>query len=105
MSKEHVIEFLLEIYQTNKQTKEYIEYLLNPNEKEMLETSRKVIINEFYPTKNTFDPKLRFSVCEKAITEFKSLKPDPALLADLLITLPEKACEFTYEFGDMWEQY
>ena len=105
MSKEHVIEFMLEIYQNNKQTKEYIEYLLNPNEKEMLEKYRKVIINEFYPTKNTFDPKLRFSVCKKAISEFKSLKPDPALLADLLISLPETACQFTYEFGDMWEQY
>ncbi len=105
MSKEHVIEFVLEIYQNNKQTKEFIEYLLNPNEKEKLEEYRNIIIEEFYPNKSTWNPKMRFSVCKKAIAEFKALKPDPILLADLLITLPETACKFTYEFGDMWEQF
>ncbi len=105
MSKEHVIEFVLEIYQNNKQTKEFIEYLLNPNEEEKLEKYRNIIIEEFYPNKNTWNPKMRFSVCKKAIAEFKALKPDPILLAYLLITLPETACKFTHEFGDMWEQF
>lgn len=105
MSKEQVIEFMLEIYENNKQTKQFIEYLLDPNEKEMLEKYRKIIIEEFYPKKNVINPKLRFSVCKKAIAEFRALKPDPKLLADLLLTLPETACQFTYEFGDMWEQY
>ena len=44
MSKEHLIAFVLELYQNNKQTKQYIEYLLDPNEKEMLEKYRKIII-------------------------------------------------------------
>lgn len=105
MSKEHVIEFVLEVYRNNKPTKEYIDYLLNPNEREMLEKYRKVIIEEFYPTKRTLEPKTRFSVCKKAISEFRSLKPDPKLLADLMLTLPEMACRFTNEYGDMWEQF
>ena len=105
MSKEHVIEFVLEVYRNNKPTKAYMDYLLNPNEKEMLEKYRKVIIEEFYPNKRTFDPKTRFSICKKAISEFRSLKPDPELLADLMLTLPEMACQFTNEYGDMWEQF
>ena len=105
MSKEHVIEFVLEVYRNNKPTKEYLDYLLNPNEKKMLEKYRNIIIEEFYPTKRVLEPKTRFSVCKKAISEFRSLKPAPELLADLLLTLPELACEFTNEFGDMWEQY
>ncbi len=105
MSKEHVVKLVLEMYQNNKQTREYLEYWLEPNEKEKLEYYRKVIIEEFYPTRNVLNPKLRFSACKKAITEFRALQPDPPLLADLLITLPETACKFTNEFGDMWEQY
>lgn len=105
MPKELIIKFVLEVYQHNKQTKEYIEYLLNPNEKEMLEKFREIVMNEFYPKKNKHDPKLRFSVCKKAISEFRSLKPAPALLAELLITFPETACKFAHECGDMCEQY
>lgn len=105
MSKEHLVKFVLEVYRNNKPTKEYMDYLLDPNEKEMLEKYRRVIIEEFYPTKKTLEPKTRFSVCKKAISEFRSLKPTPELLADLMLTLPETSCQFTSEFGDMWEQY
>ncbi len=105
MSKEHAIEFILEVYKNNKPSKEYIDYVLNPNEKEMLEKYRQIIIDEFYPDKNTFNPKTRFSACKRAISEFRSLKPAPELLADLMLTLPETACKFTYEYGDMWEQF
>lgn len=105
MSKEHVIKFVLEVYQNNKPTKEYLDYLLNPNEIEKLEKYKKIIVEEFYPNKGTWNPKTRFSVCKKAISEFRALKPDPSLLADLLLTLPETACKFTYEYGDMWEQF
>ena len=80
MSKEHVIEFVLEMYQNNKQTKQFIEYLFEPNEKEMLEKYRKIIIDEFYPFKNVFDPKMRFSICKKAIAEFRALKPPQSSL-------------------------
>ncbi len=55
MSKEHAIEFILEVYKNNKPSKEYIDYVLNPNEKEMLEKYRQIIIDEFYPDKNTFN--------------------------------------------------
>jgi hypothetical protein len=64
-----------------------------------------VIINEFYPEADRFDPSLRFSVAKKAISDFRSLNPSPELLGDLMLTLPEMACKFTYEYGDMWEQY
>ena len=105
MSKEHVIEFVLEVYRNNKPTKDYINYLLDPNEKEMLEKYRNIIIEEFYPTKKNWEPKTRFSVCKKAISQFKSLKPAPEHLADLMLTLPEMVYKFTNEYGDMQEQY
>jgi hypothetical protein len=105
LTKEQVIDFILQVYDSVKPAKEFMEYFLNSNEKEMFEKYRKIIIQEFYPNTKSFNPKTRFSVCKKAIADFRALKPSPDILADLMITLPETACRFTYEFGDMWEQY
>jgi hypothetical protein len=105
LTKEQVSDLVLQVYDSVKPAKEFMEYYLNPNEKEILEKYRKIIIQKFYPDTKSFDPKIRFSVCKKAISDFRALKPSPELLADLMITLPETACGFTYEFGDMWEQY
>lgn len=105
LTKEQVIDFVLQVYDSVKPAKEFMEYYLNPNEKEMFEKYRKIIIQEFYPTAKSAEPKTRFSVCKKAIADLRALKPSPELLADLMLTLPELACKFTCEFGDMWEQY
>ena len=105
LTKEQMIETVLEMYDNMKPVKEYLEFFLNPNEKEMFEKYRAVIVNEFYPKGKYFDPKTRFSVAKKAIADFRALKPSPELLADLMLTLPEMACQFTYDYGDMSEQF
>lgn len=105
LSKEQVIETVLEMYDNMKPVKEYLEFFLNPNEREMFDKYRMAIVNEFYPRGKYTEPKMRFSVAKKAIADFKALKPSAELLADLLLTLPELACRFTYEYGDMTEQF
>lgn len=105
LTKEQVIEQVLELYGNCKPAKEYFEYLLNPDEKEQFVKCKAIIINEFYPKGNWYNPSLRFSVAKKAIADFRSLKPSPELLADLMVTLPETACKFTSEYGDMSEQF
>ena len=105
LSKEQVIEQILELYGNCKPAKGYFEYLLHPDEQGLFEKYMAIIINEFYPKGNRFNPALRFSVAKKAIADFRALKPSIALLADLLVTLPETACQFTNEYGDMPEQY
>ncbi len=105
LSQEQLVELVMEMYKNLKPVKEYLNYFMNPNEKEMLEKYRKIIVAEFYPNTKSGNPKTRFSVCKKAIADFRALKPSPIMLADLMLTLPENACMFTYEFGDMWEQF
>ncbi|MEI6554506.1 MAG: DUF6155 family protein [Paludibacter sp.] len=105
LPKEQMIETVLEMYDNMKPVKEYLEFFLNPNEKEMFEKYRNVIINEFYPKGKYTEPKTRFSVAKKAIADFRALKPSPELLADMMLTLPEMACQFTHDYGDMSEQY
>jgi hypothetical protein len=105
LSKDQIIETVLELYGNMKPVKEYFEFYMNPNEKEMLEKYRTIITKEFATEWKHSEPKLRFSVAKKAISDFRNLKPAPELLADLMLSLPEMACKFTYEFGDMTEQY
>lgn len=105
LSKEQVIEQVLGLYDTCKPAKEYFEYFLNPDEKGQFEKYKAIIVNEFYPKGKYVEAKTRFSVAKKAIADFRSLNPSPELLADLMVTLPEMACKFTFEYGDMWEQF
>jgi len=105
LTKEQVIEQVLGLYDTCKPAKEYFEYFLNPDEKEQFDNYKAIIVNEFYPKGKYAEPKTRFSVAKKAIAEFRSLSPSPELLGDLMVTLAEMACQFTFDYGDMSEQY
>ena len=105
LTKEQMIETVLEMYDNMKPVKEYLEFFLNPNEREMFEKYKIAIVNEFYPRGKYTEPKMRFSAAKKAIADFRALKPSSELLADLMLTLPELACRFTNDYGDMTEQF
>ena len=106
LAKEQLIEQITELYDTYKPVKEYYQTYLNPgNIQELFEKYKVIIVQEFYPNTKSWNPKLRFSVAKKAIADFAALKPPPKLLADLMVTLAENASKFTYDFGDMTEQY
>lgn len=103
LNKEQIIEVILELYDARKEAKEYLEFYLNPNEDEKLEEYKRIIRDEFFPKRG--EPKCRFNLCRKAISDFKKLKPHPACLADLMLYYIEAGCEMTSMYGDMWEQY
>ena len=106
LTKEQLIEQIAELYDSYKPVKEYYQTFMNPNNiQELYNKYKTVIINEFYPNTKSWNPKTRFSVAKKAIADFAVLKPPPELLADLMITLAENACKFTYDYGDMTEQF
>jgi hypothetical protein len=106
LTKDQLIEHITELYDTYKPVKEYYNTFLNPgNIQELFEKYKTIIVNEFYPNTKSWNPKTRFSVAKKAIADFGALKPPSKLLADLMVTLVENACRFTYDYGDMSEQF
>jgi len=106
LTKEQLIEQICELYDSYKQIKEYYETFLNPDNIQVLfEKYKAVIVHEFYPNTNSWNPKTRFSVAKKAIADFAALKPPPKLLAELMMTLVENACQFTYEYGDTSDHF
>ena len=103
LEKEEIIQVILDLYDARKEAKEYLEYFVSPDEEKKLEECKNIIINEFHPKRGI--GKCRFSVCRKAISNYKKLHPSPENLGDLMICLVEQACLFTYEYGDMSEQF
>ena len=103
LDKSSLEELVMDLYSARKEAKDYLEYVIKPNDKGKLEEYREIITKEFFPSCG--DAKLRFSVCRKAVSEFKSLDPAPEFLADLMLYIPECASEIANDWGDMWEQF
>jgi hypothetical protein len=105
LSKEQLVEQILDLYDKNKSVKEFYDFYLNPlNEKDLAEKYKKIIRKEF----NVEHPERggeKFSVAKRAISDFRDLQPSPEALADVMLYLPESACELTYCFGDYSEQF
>ena len=103
MDKSEIIKMVFELYSARKEAKEYLDFYAEPNEDQKLEEYKHIIREEFYPSRNR-EPKTRFSVCRKALSDFKKLKPSEDSVAELMVFYMENACQFTYDYGDMWEQ-
>jgi hypothetical protein len=105
LTKEQLIEQILDLYDKNKAVKEFYNFYLNPrNEKELAEKYKKQIRKEFN-VENPMRSTEKFSVAKRAIADFKGLQPSSEALADVMLYLPESACELTYCYGDYSEQF
>ncbi len=105
LTKEQLVEQILDFYDRNRAIKELYEFYLNPrNEKELVVKYKKMIRQEFNVERPERSSE-KFSVAKKAIAEFKSLQPSPEALADIMLYLVESACELTYCYGDYSEQF
>lgn len=48
---------------------------------------------------------MRFSICKKAVKDFKTLNPSTSLIADLMLYISECASEVANGCGDLWDSY
>ncbi len=104
MSKEEVINTVMELYDARKEARDYLDYYVNPNESNELEKFKKIVLKEFDDDISR-DPQCRFSVCRKALSDFKKLAPSTDTLAEAMVYYVERVCEFSFYAGDLWEQY
>ena len=104
MSKEEVINIVMELYDARKEARDYLDNYVNPNENKELEKFKKIVLKEFDDDISR-DPQCRFSVCRKALSDFKKLAPSTDTLAEAMVYYVERVCEFSFYAGDLWEQY
>jgi hypothetical protein len=70
---------------------------------EVLESYRKKIVHQFYPTRGS--GKLKLGEARKAIREYKKATGNTAGVIELLLTYLENGNDFTCEFGDIDERF
>jgi hypothetical protein len=100
LTKEQLMEQVLDLYEKNKAVKEFYDFYLNPkNEKDLVKKYKKMIRREFN-VENLMRSTEKFSVAKRAISDFRDLQPSPEALADVMLYLPESACELTNKYGD-----
>jgi hypothetical protein len=92
LTKEEIIDIVLELYDARKEAKEYLDFYVNPNDDAKLSEYKQIIYNEFFPKRG--EPKFRFSICRKAISDFKKLKPHPSCIAELMVFYVELGVNF-----------
>ena len=84
LEKEKLIELIADLYKKNKSVKEFFDFYVNPNERELFNKYRDKVFEAFYPRRG-YNYKLKEG--KQAISDFKNL--------DLLPTYLLILCFFT----------
>jgi hypothetical protein len=100
--KDKLINIIADLYKTNKSIKEFFDFYVNPNERQLFNKYRDKVFEAFYPRRG-FNYKLKDG--KQAISDFKKLGPSADLLADLRLFYVETGVKFTNDFGDINEAF
>ena len=104
LTKEQVVDIMLELYGASKEANAWLEFYLEPNSDAELEKYKKAIRSQFYG-RNDYPKDPSFRECNKLITAFKKLVPDSHTIADLMLYYVEQGCSLTAQFGDYEEPF
>ena len=104
MEKEELVNEITELIKLYPAVKEYYAIILNPDaEKEVLAKYKMTVENEFFPSRG--DGKLRHTLVNNAIQDFRKISQSPVNVASLMLYYPELGVEFTNAYGDIDEQF
>lgn len=99
LTREQLLEVVMELYAARKEAHDYLEYYADPDEEKMLEKGMALIDKEFL-TGRRGRAKARATVCRKAVKEFDSLHPTARRRAELRLHLLERLV--AYARSEYW---
>jgi hypothetical protein len=102
LDKDKLIDLVADLYKKNKSVKEFLDFYVNPDERELYDKYRDKVYEAFFP-KRGYSYKLKDG--KQAISNFKKLGVSADLLADLMLFYVETGVEFTNDFGDIDEGF
>ncbi len=97
LTKEQLIDLMLDLYSASKEANKWLEFYLEPNFEAELQKYKKAIHKQFFGSIESYPS---FRECNKLVSSFQKLVSDPLTVADLLLYYVEQGCEFTEEYGD-----
>ena len=102
LDKDKLIELVSDLYKKNKSVKEYFDFYVNPDERELFFKYQDKIFYAFYPLRgNTF----KLKEAKQALSDFKKLGSSTELVADLMLFYVETGVNFTIDYGDVNEAF
>jgi len=102
LEKDKLIDLIADLYKKNKSVKEFFDFYINPDEKEIFYKYRDKVFEAFFPM-HGYNYSLKDG--KKAISEFKKLGTSTELVADLMLFYVEAGTKFTLAYGDINEQF
>lgn len=94
MDKQEIISMVEELYDARKEAKEYLEYWINPDPQKELERVEKLIERQFVTPQGVNRRSPSLPAIAKIIKDFMTICFDPEKVAELLLFLVEKECEW-----------
>ncbi|MFM7571701.1 MAG: DUF6155 family protein [Snowella sp.] len=103
-SKQDLEKDITEIFRKYPAIKEYYQTKLLPQaNEEIIAKYKKIIENDFFPTRGYGNAKL--SVAKKAIADYKKTCQFPEKLIDIMLFYVEQGAKFTNAYGDINEAF
>ena len=102
LDKDKLIDLVADLYKKNKSVKEFFDFYVNPDERELFNKYKDKVFEAFYPRRG-FNYKLKDG--KQAISDFKKLGNSADLLADLMLFYVETGVKFTNDYGDINEPF
>lgn len=104
LTKAQIMEMMLELYGASKEANTWLEFRMVPDCRTELAKYKRDIGNQFFG-RNGYPKDPSFRECNKLISAFKKLVPDPIAVADLMLYYVEQGCSLTAQFGDYDEPF
>lgn len=102
LDKQSLINLISELYKKDKSTKEFLDFYIKPNQRELFNKYRDIVFEAFYPSRGH---ELKLRKGKKAISDFKKFSPASELVAELMLFYVATGVDFTNEFGDIDEGF
>lgn len=96
LTKEQLAEQIIDLYGRFKEVKTYYDFAFNPKEDKLLEDAKFKISKEYFPTTRR-KAKMRRSVAQKLIREYKQLGVDSNVIADIMLFNIEIAQTYSFD--------
>jgi hypothetical protein len=102
LDKNKLIDLIADLYKKNKSAKAFLDFYVNPDEREVLEKYRDKVFEVFYPRRGN---QVKLKEGEKAISDFKKLGTSATSLADLMLFYVETGVKMTSDSGSNDEAF
>jgi hypothetical protein len=96
LDKNKLTDLITDLYKKNKSAKEFLDFYVNPDEREILQKYRDKVFEALNPRRGH---KIKLKDGKQAIRDFRNLGISAVMLADLMLFYVEAGVELTKDFG------